>query len=254
MPSDTDIVTLCPPGGGQLTLCEPITPGLNCACGDKGDKVTREERMGRGRISDLYLLTEPCPDLFERVSVALQNGVGTVQYRHKNEYKNGHQVMACRLRDLCRNHQALFIVNDDPGLALICQADGVHLGQSDTSVARARDILGDQALIGRSTHSLGEAIQAEQQGADYIGFGCLFPTASKAATVSTSLEELRLVRDSVTLPIVAIGGIHAGNAAQAFWAGADAVAVISAVMQAKDCRAAVRELKRQCQVGRSYLS
>jgi thiamine-phosphate diphosphorylase len=203
--------------------------------------------MLRKRISGLYLLTEPCPDLFERVNVALQNGVGIVQYRHKGEGKRGHQVMACRLRDLCRNYQALFIVNDDPGLALICQADGVHLGQSDTSVARARDILGDQALIGRSTHSLGEAIQAEQQGADYIGFGCLFPTATKPDTVSVSLEELRLVRDSVTLPIVAIGGIHAGNAAQAIGAGADAVAVISAVMQAKDCRAAVRELKRQCQ-------
>ncbi len=206
--------------------------------------------MGRRRISDLYLLTEPCVDLFERVSVALQNGVGIVQYRQKNENKNGHQVMACRLRDLCRSYQALFIVNDDPGIALICQADGVHLGQGDISVARARDILGDQALIGRSTHTLGEAIQAEQQGADYIGFGCLFPTASKSDTVSSSLEELRRVSDSVTLPIVAIGGIHAGNAAQAIRSGADAVAVISAVMQAKNCQAAVRELKRQCRAGR----
>ena len=206
--------------------------------------------MGRRGISDLYLLTEPCLDLFERVSVALQNGVGIVQYRHKYEGQNGHQVMACRLRDLCRNYQALFIVNDDPGLALICQADGVHLGQGDVSVARARDILGDQALIGRSTHTLGEAIQAEQQGADYIGFGCLFPTASKSDTVSSSLEELRRVSDSVSLPIVAIGGIHAGNAAQAISAGADAVAVISAVMQAKNCQAAVRELKRQCRAGR----
>lgn len=209
--------------------------------------------MLRKRISGLYLLTEPCSDLFERVSIALQNGVGIVQYRHKNGGESGHQVMACRLRDLCRSHQALFIVNDDPGLALICQADGVHLGQSDVSVAQARDILGDKALIGRSTHSLGEAIQAEQQGADYIGFGCLFPTATKPDTVSASLEELRLVRDSVSLPIVAIGGIHAGNAAQAIRAGADAVAVISAVMQASDCRAAVRELKQQCQKGRSYL-
>ena len=209
--------------------------------------------MGSKCISGLYLLTEPCSDLFERVSIALKNGVGIVQYRHKNGDENGHQVMACRLRDLCRNHQALFIVNDDPGLALICQADGVHLGQSDTSVARARDILGDQALIGRSTHSLGEAIQAEQQGADYIGFGCLFPTASKPDTISASLEELRLVRDSVSLPIVAIGGIHAGNVARAIGAGADAVAVISAVMQARDCRAAVRELRHQYQMGRSNL-
>jgi thiamine-phosphate diphosphorylase len=216
-----------------------------------GAKERRKEHVLHKSISGLYLLTEPCHDLFERVSVALQNGVSIVQYRHKNEGQNGRQVMACRLRDLCRNYQALFMVNDDPGLALVCQADGVHLGQSDASVARARDILGDQALIGRSTHTLDEAIKAEQQGADYIGFGCLFPTASKQDTVSSSLEELRLVRDSVTLPIVAIGGIHAGNAAQAIRAGADAVAVISAVMQAKDCRAAVRELKRQCRAGRA---
>lgn len=213
-----------------------------------------KEQVWRRRISGLYLLTGPCSDLIKRVRIALQNGVGIVQYRHKNEGQNGRQVMACRLRDLCRNYQALFIVNDDPGLALVCQADGVHLGQSDASVAKARDILGDQALIGRSTHSLSEAIQAEQQGADYIGFGCLFPTPSKPNTVSASLEELRLVRDSVTLPIVAIGGIHAGNAALAIGAGADAVAVISAVMQAENCRAAVRELNQQCQAGRAGLS
>lgn len=205
--------------------------------------------MWRKRISGLYLLTESCPDLFERVRVALQNGVGIVQYRHKSEAQNGRQIMACRLRDLCRDYNALFIVNDDPGLALISQADGVHLGQQDGSVARARKILGDQALIGCSTHSLGEAIQAEQQGADYIGFGCLFPTTSKQDTVSTSLAELRRVRNAVTLPIVAIGGIHAGNAAQAIRAGADALAVISAVMQADDCQAAVRELDRQWRDG-----
>ncbi|MCD4689393.1 MAG: hypothetical protein K8R55_08680, partial [Desulfuromonadaceae bacterium] len=99
MTSDTDMVPLYP-RGGMLNLCESITPGLICACGDREDKVIREQRMGRRRISDLYLLTEPCPDLFERVSIALQNGVGIVQYRQKDEGKNGHQVMACRLRDL----------------------------------------------------------------------------------------------------------------------------------------------------------
>jgi len=202
-------------------------------------------------ISGIYLITDPRADLLERVNVALQNGVGIVQYRHKNEDQNGQQVMACRLRDLCRNYQATFIVNDDPQLALICQADGVHLGQGDASVPKARNILGDQALIGCSTHSLGEAIRAEQQGADYIGFGCMFPTASKVDTVSTSLEELRRVRGSVTLPIVAIGGIHAGNAAEAIRAGADAVAVISAVMQGEDFRAVVQELDRQCRAGRA---
>jgi thiamine-phosphate diphosphorylase len=199
------------------------------------------------RISGIYLITESRPDLLQRVRTALQNGVRIVQYRGKGDFEEDLLILACKLRALCREYQALFIVNDDPALALACKADGVHLGQSDGSVTRARDILGDEALIGVSTHSFFEAVRAQHQGADYIGFGCLFPTLSKRDTVSASLEELRRVRAAVTLPIVAIGGIHLGNAALAIRAGADAVAVISAVMQADDCAAAVRDLSKACQ-------
>jgi thiamine-phosphate diphosphorylase len=205
--------------------------------------------MRRKDICGIYLITEPKPDLVDRVRVALRNGVGIVQYRGKNGSVKEHLNMAYRLRALCRQYQALFIVNDDPALAIACKADGLHIGQSDGSVACAREMVGAEALVGVSTHSLSEAINAEQQGADYIGFGCLFPTLSKQDVVATSLEELHLVRDAVNLPIVAIGGIQIGNAALAIQAGADAVAVISAVMQADNCEAAVRELIGQCQTG-----
>ncbi|MGE4544338.1 MAG: thiamine phosphate synthase [Pedobacter sp.] len=209
--------------------------------------------MTRKDISGLYLITESLPDMMQRVRTALENGVKIVQYRDKSEDRKQRFNQACELRTMCRDFEALFIVNNDPELALACRADGVHLGQSDGSVARARKLLGTGSLIGVSTHCLKEAMGAQQQGADYIGFGCLFPSVSKQDTVATSLQELSRVRAAVTVPIVAIGGIHLGNAALAIRAGADAVAVISAVMQADDAAAAVCALHRQVQEGRSNI-
>lgn len=205
----------------------------------------------RKEISGIYLITESVPDMMVRVRTALENGVKVVQYRDKSEDQRQRLNQACELRAMCGKFGALFIVNNDPELALACQADGVHLGQSDGPVSRARKLLGSGALIGVSTHCLKEAVEAQQQGADYIGFGCLFPSVSKQDTVATSLQELSRVRAAVTLPIVAIGGIHIGNAALAIGAGADAVAVISAVMKADDCAAAVRELSLQVPMGRT---
>lgn len=201
--------------------------------------------MTREEICGIYLITEPVPDMVEKVRMALQHGVQVVQYRGKADPVEKRLSVATRLRDLCKPCGAVFIVNDDPLLALACGADGVHLGQGDVAVGEARQIMGDAALIGVSTHCLHEAEQAQRQGADYIGFGCLFPTASKPDTIPATLDEMRLVRYAVSLPIVAIGGIHTGNADLAFQAGADAVAVISAVMRAEDSAATVCELRRQ---------
>lgn len=200
-------------------------------------------------VDGIYLITESVPDLFERVSVALQGGVRIVQYREKFIFKKKRLALARLLRELCREHKALFIVNDDCLLARDCNADGVHLGQCDASLAHARKVLGHQAIIGVSTHSCAEAIAAEQDGADYIGFGCLFPTRTKGDIVSASLEELARVRKAVSIPVVGIGGLNVTNAADVIRAGANAVAVISAVMQADDCAMAVIELFRQYRLG-----
>lgn len=209
--------------------------------------------MARKDISGIYLITESVPDMVERVEIALQNGVRIVQYRGKNDPVEERLPIACRLRVMCRKYGALFIVNDDPALALASRADGVHLGQGDGAVIDARKLLGDEAMIGVSTHSLREAEEAQRRGADYIGFGCLFPTMSKRDTISTSLYELCRVRAAVTLPIVAIGGVHSGNTALVIRAGAHAVAVISAVMQADDCGSAVRDLDRRYREGLAAL-
>lgn len=209
-----------------------------------------ESRLMEKTISGIYLVTERCSDLLERVEIALQCGVGIVQYREKDPHAKDRLVTACRLRIRCRKYRALFIVNDDPLLALKCEADGVHLGQGDLSPAKAREILGKDALIGVSTHCLAEAVAAERAGADYIGFGCLFPTRTKGDTTPASLEELERVRKAVSIPIVAIGGIDVSNLASTIRSGADAAAVISAIARSNDCRAAVSELLRQYRLGK----
>lgn len=203
--------------------------------------------MAVRRISGLYLITMPVADLFERVELALRMGVRILQYRGKEEGLARQRQVARELRRRCRMHGALFIVNDSIELARECAADGVHLGQGDGNVAVARNVLGADALVGLSTHCLAEAGAAEEQGADYIGFGCLFPTGTKTDTTAASLDELRRVRRAVRLPIVGIGGIHADNAAQVLQAGADAVAVISAVMQAEHPASTIRRLLQSCE-------
>lgn len=199
------------------------------------------------RLSGLYLITMPVADLFERVELALQLGVRILQYRAKDEAPARQRQVAGELRQLCRQYGALFIVNDSIELARGCAADGVHLGQNDGNVAAARHELGPDALVGLSTHCLAEAVAAEEQGADYIGFGRLFPTGTKTDTTAASLDELCRVRRAVRLPIVGIGGIDADNAGQVLRAGADAVAVISAVMQADGPAKAIRHLLQICQ-------
>ena len=203
--------------------------------------------MRAHRLSGLYLITMPVADLFERVELALQLGVRTLQYRGKDEAPARQLQVAGELRQLCRQYGALFMVNDSIQLARESAADGVHLGQGDGNVAVARKVLGADALVGMSTHCLAEAVAAEEQGADYIGFGCLFPTGTKTDTTAASLHELPRVRRAVCLPIVGIGGIDADNAGRVLQAGADAVAVISAVMQADHPADAIRRILQSCQ-------
>jgi hydroxymethylpyrimidine kinase/phosphomethylpyrimidine kinase/thiamine-phosphate diphosphorylase len=150
--------------------------------------------------------------------------------------------LAHQLRRLCRETGATFLVNDSPVLAHDCGADGVHIGQGDGSVAEARAILGAGKLIGISTRTIAQARQAESDGADYIGLGAMFPTGSKDDAELVGIERLQEVRQSVRLPIVAIGGISYANAAEVIDAGADALAVISAVAADPQPVLASREL------------
>lgn len=164
------------------------------------------------------------------------------QYRNKNGSRREIYEIAAGLSRLIRDAGALFLVNDHADIALAAGADGVHLGQDDLPVSEARRLLGTRGIIGVSTHSVEEALRAQEEGADYIGFGPLFPTATKDAGPAKGIEGLRAVRDAVSLPIIAIGGISGGNAGEVIREGADGIAVISAVLNARNAGDASRQM------------
>jgi thiamine-phosphate pyrophosphorylase len=176
------------------------------------------------------------------VSAALAGGASVIQMREKSlSFREAYPV-ALKLREMAAGAGAVFIVNDSVELALAVGADGVHLGQDDMPLEVARRLLGNDRVIGISAHSLGEALAAQEGGADYIGFGPIYATSTKDAGESKGPGGLKGVRDKISIPIVAIGGINAANAPEVIEAGADAVAVISAVTMADDIREAVATL------------
>lgn len=152
---------------------------------------------------------------------------------------------------MLRRAGALFLVNDHADIAAAVDADGVHLGQEDLPAAAARRLLGRGKLIGISTHDLDQARAAEGDGADYIGFGPLFSTTTKNAGQGRGTERLNEIRRAVALPVIAIGGITAANAGSAVAAGADGIAVISAVLGAEDIGAAAADFLKALQIARA---
>ena len=199
-------------------------------------------------IRGLYAITPDTMDqgdLLARAALALEGGAQTLQYRSKSPDEMLKRDQARGLAALCRRHRAVFIVNDDVELAAEVNADGVHLGREDTAIAAARAQLGPRAVIGASCYDdLESASTAVDAGADYLAFGSFFPSSVKPCAARPSLDVLRQARRRWSLPLVAIGGITADNAGQVIAAGADAVAVITAVFLAPDTRAAARAIAR----------
>jgi len=161
----------------------------------------------------------------------MNSGIRIIQLREKLMSKKELHHEALKMRSLSRRHRAIFIVNDYIDIALSADADGVHLGQEDMPLEEARKIMGKKKIIGISTHSLKQALAAEKGGADYIGFGPMFNTSSKDAGPPKGLKALRGLRKHIKIPIVAIGGITSQNVLSVLEAGADAVAVMSAVLK-----------------------
>ncbi|MBC8211537.1 MAG: thiamine phosphate synthase [Gammaproteobacteria bacterium] len=188
----------------------------------------------------LYGITDPIllPDtqtLINAVEAALQGGMRVLQYRAKNLDQATRLQQATALQVLCQRHQALFIINDDVALAQAVSADGVHLGREDMDIAAAREQLGKQAIIGCSCYDrLDLALSAEQQGADYVAFGRFFPSSTKPQASPADPDLLITARQQLQLPICAIGGITAQNAAQLLERGADMIAVIHELFAAQD--------------------
>lgn len=177
----------------------------------------------------------------EVADLALQGGAPMIQLREKSNDIRAIYEEALAIRQLCRHRGALFIVNDRLDLGLAVDADGVHLGQEDLHASLARPMLRQRMLLGVSTHSLEEAREAEAAGADYIGFGPVFATASKTGTRPTvGLDGVRSVKAAVQVPVLAIGGITLERAPEVIAAGADGVAVIAAIVGSGDITGACR--------------
>ncbi|MDT8441529.1 MAG: bifunctional hydroxymethylpyrimidine kinase/phosphomethylpyrimidine kinase [Desulfuromonadales bacterium] len=195
-------------------------------------------------IEGLYLITPEGSEqqIIATVTAALHGGATVVQYRDKQRAPEQQVELGRQLAALCRQAGALFLVNDSPRLAVDCDADGVHLGQGDGSVLDARKIVGPNRTVGVTARSVEQAIKAEMAGADYLGVGAVYATGSKQDTELIGLEGLEKIRRAVKVPIVAVGGLNGRNGSAALEAGADALAVITAVAADPRPALAAREL------------
>ncbi|MQF48618.1 thiamine phosphate synthase [SAR202 cluster bacterium AC-647-N09_OGT_505m] len=198
------------------------------------------------KVKGLYVIVDAQVadgrDLVDLTRSALRGGAQVIQLRDKVHDKGDVLPMARRIRGLCDEYGALFIINDHADLAVACAAQGLHLGQHDLPIWEARAILHPSQIIGRSNALLEEALESENQGADYIAVGAIFPTYTKVKTRPAGLETLERVKALVSAPVVAIGGITQGNVRRVVLAGADAVCVISAVIRESNPEEAARRL------------
>jgi len=193
--------------------------------------VTDEQLLGHKTLS-------------EAVEKAVEGGCTMVQLREKNINSTEFLTKALRIKTSLKEYDIPLIINDYPQIALKCGADGVHLGQSDMNPTKARKLLGNEAIIGLSVETMEHVDQAKSQPVDYLGVSPVFGTPTKTDTGTPwGLEGLKTVRSKVNYPLVAIGGIKHSNVQQVIRAGADGVAVISAICGRKYVRAAARRLK-----------
>jgi thiamine-phosphate pyrophosphorylase len=203
------------------------------------------KKSPRYPISGLYAITPEEHDtaaLLNKVRQALQGGVQVLQYRNKLGNASLRRTQATALLELTREFAVPLIINDDAALAKQVDADGVHLGGEDGSVAAARALLGDEKIIGLSCYNQIElAHRAVTQPVDYIAFGAFFNSTVKPGAPVATLDLLRQARREITLPLVAIGGITLENGASVLTAGADALAIISALFNAKDITRTARQ-------------
>ena len=200
-------------------------------------------------LRGLYVITDPnlspSQALRHRVERALQGGARVVQYRDKSGHTNRRRREVVDLLLLCRSYGVPLIINDDVELAALTGADGVHLGKDDPSAMRARQRLGDNAIIGISCYNvLHTALVAVKEGADYVAFGSFFPSSTKPHAVRASLSLLVQARSQIGIPICAIGGITTQNAQSLIAAGADMLAVITHIFGHDDPKGAAQGFAR----------
>ncbi len=215
-----------------------------------------KEKYNQIKIAEkkLYLVTnsdkfQTEDEFLDAIASSLQGGVDIVQLREKKMGANEILKLGRKIKLLCSQYDATFIVNDRIDIAAILEADGVHLGQDDLDVKSAREILGESAIVGISTHEPAQALKAVQDGADYIGVGPVFATPTKEGRIPVGLEYVKWASENIQIPFFAIGGIDAQNVSQVLDAGAKKIAVVRAIINAKNpCEAAEDFLDKLGQV------
>ena len=198
----------------------------------------------------LYLITDRALSakigltIFEVAEQACSAGINVLQYREKEFSAEKQVVEAARLRKIAGKRKVLFIVNDNPLIAKAVNADGVHVGREDARIQQAREILGENKIIGATARNADEAVEAEKNGADYVAISPIFATATKTdAGKPCGTRMISRVKKAVGIPVVAIGGINAENLARVFEAGADGAAMVSEFVKTKNVARTVGKLK-----------
>jgi len=210
----------------------------------------RNMRLGKKDMR-LYVVTDrgwlKGETLYEQVEKALKGGATFIQLREKDMDVCSVLAEARQLKVLCEKYKVPFIINDSVEIAMEADADGVHLGQEDMGVLEARKKLGKDKIIGVTAKTIGQAARAQEQGADYLGVGAVFPSPTKTDAIRISQGQLREICESVSIPVVAIGGITADNMMELRGSGIDGVAVVSAVFASSDIERAARELREKAE-------
>ena len=182
--------------------------------------------------------------LCEQVEEAIKGGATIIQLREKEADDRIFLREALKISELCKRYSVPFIINDNVDIAIRINADGVHIGQKDMEAGYVRSVIGDDKILGVSVQTPEQAVIAEKSGADYLGVGAVFSTDSKADADNVSYKTLKEICESVSIPVVAIGGIGINNISELKGSGICGVAVISAVFAAENIEKAAAELKR----------
>lgn len=204
-------------------------------------KLDREDML-------LYAVTDRTwlngQSLSFQVEQALKGGISCVQLREKELSYNDFLNQALELKQVCKNYDVPFIINDDVEIAVKCNADGIHVGQSDMDAYDVRSKIGRDMILGVSVHSVSEALTAQEKGADYLGVGAMFSTSTKLDANDVSFETLSDICKAVSIPVVAIGGIQKHNIKELAGTGIDGVALISAIFASEDIVSECQTLKK----------
>lgn len=201
--------------------------------------------------TSLYFITDSTSfteeEFLRRTQAALQGGVTFLQIREKDRSTREYIALAEKVHALTRKYNVPLIIDDRVDVALAMDAEGVHVGQSDMPVATARRLLGEEKIIGATAKTVPQAMEAYEQGADYLGVGAIYPTTTKVKTVLTSTDTLRDICNAVPIPANAIGGLNKDNIDVLAGIPIAGVCVVSAIMKADDSKVAAEDLKARAQ-------